>query len=165
MKSNPFNENLVPDELSMPKSEHTLSLFSPQTDFNLPNTTIDKKNLKEKTIFLVEIFVKNTNELIISLIKKIFYPIFSKSQETSTLIQAQATSIKGSKNSEVYQLLNMLSNKKHYISVKASVRLETIISDDNNRKIVSNYFRLNPKAQSKYSKLYNLVTQTEANKL
>ena len=152
------------NKVDMTNNESKLNIFLSQTNLKPVSSPINKNLIKEKTSVLVKTLLEKLKNNFISTFKRIFNPILTKGNETSAFLKAQSSSISGNEHSEVYQLLNMLSNKKHYISVKASFKLETIIFNDENRKIINNYFKFNPEAQVKFKKLYSLVSRIENSK-
>lgn len=123
---------------------------------------INQMTKKDKSMWLL----KNTGEKIkdgfFDTIKTIATPFLTKTHETTALLMASKSSLSGEDSAEIYQLINLLSNKKHYISLKAAYILEQRIINPEVRKTVNNYFKFNPSAKTKFQQLYKTLMDAEA---
>jgi hypothetical protein len=157
---NPFNKGQTKTMKAV--ENHRLNIFSKASDMKPEKEEpIETLSTLEKTSFMIKLARIKTTSYIIDKVRKVTDPIMSKTQDTTAFLLAEKSSIFGENSSEVYQLLKLLSSKKHYIALKASAALETKLLNSENRKIIRNYFNFNPEARAKYAKLYAALLKAD----
>lgn len=163
MNKNPFSSEALP---SIQKENNKLNIYSSTNDvrFFTANKE-DTVSKKEKS----QILLKFASQKIVSATKHCFEqitnPLISKTKDTNTFFMANKSLLTGDdKHSEIYQLLNLIRNKKPNISHKAEIALEKKINDPEARKIILNHFNHNPKARAEFGHIYEKIVKLEQQK-
>ena len=153
MNKNPF---LAEAGAVVNKQESKLNLYSNMGDIDmLPIDGVTKLSKKEKSLQLMNVIKNRVLKLKDDTIKTVADPILSRTQNATTFLMAEKKSLLNESNSEIYQLLNLLSNKKPHVALKAATLIEKKFINPDCREVVRNYFKFNPDAKVKYSRLYN----------
>lgn len=113
----------------------------------------------ERAQLLWERIKTKLHELKNKAIENLANPFLSKTQTATTFILSEKTTLFGDKNSDVYLLLNLLSNKSPSIRKRAERHLMERLSDTNNKQIMYNFFKHNKEAQKNYTMLYQKVIE------
>lgn len=160
MNKNPFEIFAQPATEKVKKTG--INLYSSTTDFGMTDIkNIKKVSTKEKAEQLFNALTKKFNAIKDDAISKFGNPILSETQKATTMLLAEKKNLLGERNSEIYQLLNLLSNKKPYVALKAASLLEQKIINPDTREIVKRYFTFNPEAKVNYAHLYNSLQKIE----
>lgn len=151
------------DSAAIKKEKRKLNLYTGESTTKVFDAEEFKcLSVGEKTDLLFKLASNAFMNKTTSALKKITDPFLSKTTETTSLLMASTTSLSGDQTSEIYQLINLLSNKKPYVAIKAASILEQKIVNPDARKLVLNYFKFNPDAQVKFNHLYKKITELEA---
>lgn len=160
MDKNPFSSEII-----IKSGEHTphkLDFYSGIKDIPVVDIgEIQQLSKKERSKFLFEFIGQKAKNYLTDTVKKVTNPILSKTQDTTAFLMAQKSNLSGDETAEIYQLLNLLSNKRPYVGLKAATLLEKKVINPQVKHIVQNYFKFNPDAQVKYPRLNLLLKEPE----
>ncbi|MEW5821236.1 MAG: hypothetical protein AB1782_13670 [Cyanobacteriota bacterium] len=158
MDKNPFQTKIQAPLNDNKKTR--INLFSSSNDFLKANQEPSKQlSRTEKSILAVKLLKNKMHQFTDDTLKKISNPILSETQKASTFIMAEKKSLFGESDSNIYQLLNLLSSKKTSVALRASSMLEQKLINPEHREIIYNYFKYNPTAKEQFSHLHKMLLQ------
>jgi len=156
LNNNPFKSKQTSDS----KNEK-LSIDICSNSYDIGEDKAAKLSTKEKSLLVFNALKHRFKKVTGQAVEKVTNPIISESHKATTFLLAEKKAFYGDLNSDVYQLLNLLSHNDNKISLKASRRLELKLNEPSCRAIILNYFKFNTTAKSKFSRLYNALSDFE----
>lgn len=153
MRNNPFKPRQTSDS-----ANEKVSIDICSNTYDMGEDKSAKISTKEKSLLVFNAIKDRFKKATGRAVEKVTNPIITESQKATTFLLAEKKSLCGDLNSDVYQLLNLLSNKDNKVSLKASRRLELKLNEPSCRTIIVNYFKFNATAKSKFPRLYRVLS-------